>query len=163
VARLEKVAGVLSRWLNWIGAGVLIVVMLLVCANIIGRSIPFLGPIKGTYDLVGLLGGILLGFALGYAQLQKANIRVEILVSRLQPRTRAIIDSITFFISIILFVLISWQHAKFATSIWQVGELSETLRVPFFPLIYALAFGCLILCLVLLVDFLKALAEVRKK
>jgi len=163
VARLEKVAGVLSRWLNWIGAGVLIVVMLLVCANIIGRAIPFLGPVKGTYDVVGLLGGILLAFALGYTQLQKRNISVEILVSHFRPRTRAIIDSVTFLISLVLFALIAWQHSVFATSIWKAGELSETLRVPFFPLIYAVAFGCVALCLVILLDFLKALAEVRKK
>jgi len=163
VARLEKVANVLSRWLNWIGAGALIAVMLLVCANIIGRAVPFLGPVKGTYDLVGLFGGIMLGFALGYTQLQKRNISVEILVSRLRPRTRAIIDSITFLMSLALFVLIAWHHSVYATSIWKVGELSETLRIPFFPLIYAVAFGCIALCLVLLVDFLKALAEVRKK
>lgn len=163
MARFERVVNFFNRWLNWMGAGALIAVMLLVCANIIGRAVPFLGPVKGTYDLVGLLGGIMLGFALGYTQLQKANISVEILVSRLRPRTRAIIDSITFFISFILFAVIAWQHSTFATSIWQVGEVSETLRVPFFPLIYAVAFGCIALCLVLLLDFLKVLAEVRKK
>jgi len=163
VAHLERVANFLNRWLSWVGAGALIAVMLLVCANIIGRSVPQWGPIKGTYDLVGLLGGIMLGFALGYTQLQKANISVEILVSRLRPRTRAIIDSVTFFISFVLFVLIAWQHTTYATSIWKVGELSETLKLPFFPLIYAVAFGCVALCLVILLDFLKALAEVRKK
>lgn len=163
MTRLERVANFLNRWLNWVGAGALIAVMLLVCANIIGRAVPQLGPIKGTYDLVGLLGGIMLGFALGYTQLQKRNISVEILVSRLRPRTRAIIDGITLFISFTLFALIAWQHSVYATSIWQVGEVSETLRIPFFPLIYAVAFGCIALCLVLLVDFLKALAEVRKK
>ncbi len=163
MARFERVVNFLSRWLNWVGAGALIAVVLLVCANIIGRAIPQLGPVKGTYDVVGLLGGILLAFALGYTQLQRANIRVDILVLRLRPRTRVIIDSITFFISFILFALIAWQHSKYATTIWRVGELSETLRIPFFPLIYAVAFGCIALSLVLLVDFLKALAEVRKK
>lgn len=163
MTRLEKAVTLLNRWLTWIGACALVAVTLLVCANVIGRGVPFLGPVKGTYDLVGLLGGIMLGFALGYTQLQKRNISVEILVSRLRPRTRALIDSITLLISFALFVLIAWQDFVFASGIWGSGELSETLRIPYFPLIYALAFGCIALCLVLLLDFLKALAEMRKK
>lgn len=158
---LERFTYFLSRWLNWVGAAALMTAVGLVCANILGRV--FIQPIKGVYEIVGFLGGVAIGFAMGYTQMRKGHIKVEIIVVRLRPRTQAILDSITCLICFVLFALMAWQHAIFATATRKVGEVSETLRIPFFPLIYGVAFGCVILCLVFMVDFLKSLAKAVKK
>jgi len=157
----ERLTYALNRWLNWIGAAALLLMVFLVCSNILGRL--FIQPIKGVYEIVGFLGGIAIGFAMGYTQIKKGHISVEILVLRLRPRARAIVNSIGYLICFFLFALMAWQHANFATSTWKVGEVSETLKIPFFPLIYGVAFGCIALCLVLLVDFLKSLSKAVKK
>jgi TRAP-type C4-dicarboxylate transport system permease small subunit len=159
--RLERFVYFVSRWLNWVGAAALIIMLILVCGNILGRV--FSHPIKGVFELVGFLGGALSACAMGFTQMRRGHISVEIVIIRVRPRIRAIIESITSIISVVLFALIAWQHAEFATATWKAGEVSETLKIPFFHLIYGVAFGCAVFCLVLLVDFFKAFSKAVKK
>ena len=49
----------------------------------------------------------------------------------------------------------SWQIAKYATTLLQTGEVTETLRFAYYPFTYGVALGCIALALALLVDFLK--------
>lgn len=162
MARFEKIVGALSRWLNWIAAAALVAVMLFVCANVFGRA-AFHLPIKGTFDIVSYLGVFVLACALAYTQLQKGNIHIEILVIRLSPRTQAIIDSVTFFIGFVLFTIISWQTTKYAILCSTVGERSEVLKLSSTPFVSVVALGCMVLSLVLLIDFLKSFARAVKK
>lgn len=162
MARFEKIVHVFTRLLNWIAATALVAVMLFVCANVLGRA-AFSLPVKGTFDIVSYLGVFVLAWALAYTQVQKGNIDIEILVIRLSPRTQAIIDSITFFISFALFTVISWQTTKYAILCWTVGERSEVLKLSSTPFVSAVALGCMALSLVLLIDFVKSFARAVKK
>jgi len=44
----------------------------------------------------------------------------------------------------------------FAIDMKRSGELSMTALVPFYPYVYGIAFGCVLLCLVILADFIKS-------
>jgi hypothetical protein len=44
---------------------------------------------------------------------------------------------------------------KYGMDLRRYGEVSSTLRIPFYPLVYALAICCFIQCLVLLCDLVK--------
>jgi hypothetical protein len=56
----------------------------------------------------------------------------------------------------VFFALVSWQIAKYATTLWKTGELTETLRIVYYPFTYGVAFGCATLSLVFLTDLLKS-------
>jgi hypothetical protein len=43
-----------------------------------------------------------------------------------------------------------------------MGEYSETLRIPYYPFAYAVAAGCFLLALTLLLDFLEVLLGKEK-
>jgi len=55
----------------------------------------------------------------------------------------------------IFFSLAGWQAAKWGTNLWRVNELSETLRIIYFPFVYGVALGCGVIALVLLLDMIK--------
>ena len=55
----------------------------------------------------------------------------------------------------IFFAVLGWQISRLATTIWKTGEVTETLRIVYYPFTYGVALGCFLLALVLLVDFLK--------
>jgi len=135
--------------------------MLLACGNMVLRVPGY--PIEGTYELVGFFAAIVAAFALGYTQLEKGHIRVDILVSRLPLRVQVVLDTITHFFSVILFALASWRVAVFARSYWKAGEVSETLNIIYYPFTYAVALGCAFISLVLILDFVKTLAQAVKK
>ena len=135
--------------------------MLLTVGNMIMRQVYL--PFGGTAEVIGWLAALVAAFALGYTQLQKGHTRVDILLSRFPPRAQSVIDSIMFFIGMVLFGVATWQIVKLASRYWELGSVSETLYIIFFPFIYTVALGCALLCLVLLLDFLKSLAQAVKR
>ena len=132
----------------------------LTCANIFLRAI--WTPVKGTYELMGFLGAIVTAFALGYTQMKRGHIGIDLVVNQFSPRTRKMLNGINYLICMIFFALAGWQIAKWATILWKTGEVTETLRIIFYPFTYGVALGCIVLAIGLLVDFLKVLAEGKK-
>lgn len=154
----ERIVYCLSRWLNWVAGGSLVVMMLLVCANVFLRLLH--RPILGTYEIVGFLGGTLISFGLAYTTVKQGHIAVELVVSRLPNRIQGIIISTVSLLSILLFAIISWRSVCYAINLAQSGEMSQTLRIPFFPLLYGLGFACALVCLVLLIELFKSMAQI---
>ena len=161
MTRLETIINALNRWLSWIAGGLLVAMMLFTVGNMLMREVYV--PFVGTCEVVGWLAALVAAFALGYTQIHRGHTRVDILVSRFSPRVQSIIDSIMFFIGMVLFAVATWQIVELASRYWEMGSVSETLYIIFFPLIYAVALGCALLCLVLLLDFLKSLAQAVKR
>ena len=162
MTHLERISNVLSRWVNWIAGGILVAIMLITVVNMILRAVWV--PLAGLSQGVGFLSAIVVAFALGYTQIRRGHVAIDIVVSRFSPRAQAIIDSIIYFMSMVLFGLIAWQVTRLAGHHWEIGSTAESLwNIVFFPLMYMVALGCALLCLVLLVDFLKSLAQAVKK
>jgi TRAP-type C4-dicarboxylate transport system permease small subunit len=155
--RFERIATTINKKANWIACGAAAIMMAFVCCDIILRY--FGHPIKGSNDVVQLLSVLLVAFAMGYTQVLKRHASVSLVISRFSPRAQGIIASITSILSIGLFIMVAWQIYALAGRTWLSGELSMTLRIPFYPLIYGLALGCVLMCLVLAVDFLKSLGK----
>jgi len=152
---LERVNRVLIRILMIVGGCFLVGMILLTCANIFFRIVWL--PVRGTFELMGFFGAIIAAFALGYTQVRRGHIAVDILVNSFSKRTRRILDFLNSLICMLFFGIVSWQIATWATTLWETGEVSETLQIIFYPFVYAVALGFAILTLVLLVDFLKSL------
>jgi len=134
--------------------------MLLVVGDITLRVI--WQPIPGTYDVVGFIGAVLVAFAIAYCAVRGGHISVELVVSRLPKRVQWIISSITGILGLGIFALATWQCLVLAKDMRRVGEVSMSAHIPFYPYIYGVAFGCALLCLVILVDLGKSLAKVAK-
>ncbi len=152
---LNRVTQFLNQVLMWIAGLFLGAMIILTCANIFIRSIWV--PIKGTYELMGYFGAVATAFALGYTQIKNGHISVDVLVLRFSKKTQRILGGINCLFCTIFFALVSWQIAKYAGTLWRTGELTETLRIVYFPFTYGVAFGCAALSLVFLTDLLKTL------
>lgn len=156
---VSKVTDLMERFLHpWMMrvAGVALIVMLgIACGNMFLRVLWL--PIKGTYELVGFLGAVVTSFALGYTQSQRGHIAVDIVVNRYPKRLQGMVEALNDLICGLFFGIVAWQVGKWAHTVWRTGEVSETLRIPFHPFTYGVAFGCGVLALVLFLQFLKAL------
>ena len=163
MARLEAIINALNKWLGWVAGGALVAMMLLTVGNMILRALPRCSPFGFTAEVVGWLAAMVVAFALGYTQINRGHVAVDIFVVRLRQRAQAVIDAIMSFIGMVLFGVATWQIVELASRVWEIGLVSATLKISFFPLIYLVALGCAFLCLVLLLDFLKSLAQVVKR
>ena len=132
----------------------LIGMIVLTCANIFIRQ--FYIPIRGTFELMGYAGAVVTAFALGYTQFTNGHISVDVLVNAYPKSLKRIVSIINYGICCAFFLITSWQVVQKALTLKNAGELSETLRIIYYPFTFAVAFGCLILALALFTDFLKA-------
>ena len=152
---LEKINLFLNRMLLFIGGVFLVSMIFLCCANIFLR-IGWM-PIRGTFELMGFFGAIVTAFALSHTQNKRAHISVNVLIDTFATKTRHIIRGINNLICFVFFLIVAWQMAVKAGVLMQAGEVTETLRIIYYPFTYAVAFGCLILAFTFLTDLLKAL------
>ena len=154
---LDKISHALNQILVWIAGIFLVTMILLTCANIFLRIVWM--PVKGTFELMGFFGAIVTAFALGYTQIKRGHIGIDIVVDQFSAKTQRILNSINYSICMIFFAIAGWQVTKWATTLLKTGEITETLRIIFYPFTYGVAIGCFVLALVLLVDLLKVLIQ----
>jgi TRAP-type C4-dicarboxylate transport system permease small subunit len=154
----EKAAYAAARWLNWISAAAIIAIMVIVCINVIGRSM-FGMPFKGTVDVVSLLGALAIGGSIAHTQKIKGHIRISLFVERLPQWIQSIIAALVYLLSLAIFGLITWQSILFVRQNQEVGELSEVLKIPIAPFAALVSLGCMALTLILLIDFVYAVTN----
>jgi len=157
VPYLEKMSTFLNKLLFGFAGITLIGMVLLTCTNIFLRCVWL--PIKGVYEFMGFFGATVTAFALGYTQMKRGHVGIDVVVNQFSARTRRILNGINYFICMTFFALAGWQIAVWGTTIWRTGEVTETLRIIFFPFVYAVASGCIALCLVFVVELLKVFME----
>jgi TRAP-type C4-dicarboxylate transport system permease small subunit len=154
---LEKIRNFLDKVFLVLGGVAVLALMTLATGNVCGRI--FGMPYAGAYELVAFLGAVVTAFALGYTQRKKSHIVVDILTETFRPGVKKLLDGISYFIGMVFFALISWVIFKWGIMIAGSGEVSETLKIAYYPFIYSVAAGFAFLCLTLLLDFLHAVLK----
>lgn len=155
IIALEKASLLLNRGLAWLAGIFLVLMMLLVVGNGLIRNIYV--PFYGTPEIVGWLGALTTAFALGYTQLHKGHIDIDILVEKFPDSLKRWLHGIMLLASTVFFLLITWKIFQYALTVMENGNLSETMRIAFYPIIILADFGFLGLSLALLVEWLKLL------
>jgi TRAP-type C4-dicarboxylate transport system permease small subunit len=151
---LEKISVFLNRSLSWIGGVFLVGMIVLTCGNIVFRLVWV--PIRGTFELMGYFGAIVTAFALGYTQMKRGHIAVDVLVNSFSVKRRKVVDTINYTVCFLFFGVAAWQIAIKATTLMNTGEITETLRIIYYPFTYGVALGCAVLSLVLFTDLIKS-------
>ena len=152
---LEKISNVLNQALLWIAGLFLLAMITISGANIVLRLFGL--PIRGTFELMGYFGAVVTAMALGYTQTKRGHIAVDILVLRFSEKTQRILLAVNHLVCMAFFIIVALQVYKYATTLWETGEVTETLQIVYYPFTYAVALGCLILAFTFFVDFLKSL------
>jgi TRAP-type C4-dicarboxylate transport system permease small subunit len=133
--------------MNILAATAVFAMMMLTCADVFLRV--FRHPIPGTYEIVGFLGALYVSFSLAHTSHLKGHIAVDFLIQKFSSKTRSVAARINDCLSAILFALITWQTFVYAGRLKSAGEVSMTLHLPVFPIIYGIGAGCALLFVLL--------------
>ena len=140
----------LSRMMYIVSGIALAGSMFLTSTDVLLRS--FKSPIIGTYEVVGLLGAITIGFSIPQTTRLNGHVMMDFVTSRLPHGLEGILHSATRILGIILFGIIGSNLMAFGSDFRRVGEVTPTLQIPLYPAAYGIAFCCLVECLVLIVQ-----------
>ncbi|KPK23085.1 MAG: hypothetical protein AMK69_18625 [Nitrospira bacterium SG8_3] len=149
-----------SRKLNILSGIALVIMMGLVFINVALRAV--WQPILGTYEFTGFLASLTITFALAHCASEKGHIAITIIADWLPPRVQAILDSFVAILGTALYAVISWQSVRYAIHMIKIGEVSPATATPFYPFIFAVAFGLLMLALILLNDVFQSIRKIFK-
>jgi TRAP-type C4-dicarboxylate transport system permease small subunit len=142
-----------SSVLAAVAAASLTFLMLLTIADVVLR---ILGrPIVGTYELVAQGGAIAIGLSLPLTSWVRGHIYVDSFVARLPRLPRAALNIATRLLVLGLFLLLGWNLLKYGLDLRRAGEVTPTLRVPFFPVALGVGGSCLVESLVMVADIVK--------
>lgn len=147
-----------NRALAVVAGIALIAMMLFTVADMVLRALG--RPVAGSYEVIGWLSAASMALALGYAQLHKGHVAIGLVVERMRPRARAVVDALVGLASLLLFAAVAWYVASYGVVLHESGSLSETLKAIVYPWVYVVAIGCAGLALALLTDFLRALGRI---
>ena len=146
---LQKVSKILST----IGGAALTFMMCLTVADVLLRA--WGRPILGTYELVSLTLAIVIGFSIPKVSLDRGHVYMEIVLEKLSKRDRAIMNTFTRMLGLILFAIIGYNLFLIGNEFHVSGEVSSTLKLPFFPISYFVGVCCFIECFVFMFDIVK--------
>jgi TRAP-type C4-dicarboxylate transport system permease small subunit len=146
----------LSEWMQVVSGAALVLIMLLTVADVCLRNL-LQKPIVGTFEIVGLGGAVIIGFAIPITSWLRGHIFVDFFVQGFSKGWQAAFNIGTRVLCIGLFILIAWNLFIYANSLYASGEVTLTRQLPFYPIAYGLSVCCIIQCLVLISDITKIL------
>ncbi len=149
---LERLSVVLNLVFLTLGGISVLALMCVATGNVVLRILHI--PFRGAYEIVSFLGAIVIAFSLGYTQQRKSHIVVDILTEKFPAGLARLLDTLSHFVTMVFFGVVSWQIYTWGMKIWESGELSETLKIIYHPFIFAVSLGFASLSLTALAQFI---------
>lgn len=173
--RLLRWANAWSRAAIWVAGALTLVSALYISADVITRKF-FSFSLGGSDELSGYAFAISVSWALAFATLQRANIRIDAIYQHLPPRLCALLDWISL-VSLSVFIVFLTRYASDVAMVsWQRDATANTvmatpLWIPQSLWVLGLIWLCIVLALMLIrasvalvtgdVDTVRRIAGVR--
>jgi TRAP-type C4-dicarboxylate transport system permease small subunit len=147
---LSKQTEGLCNILNFIAGCALTCMMLLTVSDVILRF--FKIPIIGAYELVAFGGGLVIGLSLPITTFRKGHILVDDFIKKFSRGVRNAFHLITRILGLVLFSVLGWNMYLMGMDMIRSGEVSLTLQLPFYPVVFGIGVACIVMCLVFIVQ-----------
>jgi TRAP-type C4-dicarboxylate transport system permease small subunit len=82
-------------------------------------------------------------------------VQVDLILEKLKPGPQRIVNIITRVVGILLFIFIACNFFLYGGDVKRTGEVSSSFKIPYYPVVYALAFSFLFQGLTILYDLVE--------
>ncbi len=152
-----------NRWAGKTACWLFVPLMLIVTLDVTLRYL-FNRPTAWAWDVNVQLAGALVLLGGGYAFVEGGHIGIDVLVTGLSPRKRALIDVITFFFFLFAIGVLVWHGTQAAwVSVQSREVLSTYFAPPIYPFKCLMAVGFLLLLLQGTAKFIRDLSILIRK
>jgi TRAP-type C4-dicarboxylate transport system permease small subunit len=155
--QIVKTINLLIRVGAYLAIVALVSMMLLTVCDVFLRY-AFNCPILGGMEITESMMITLAFLAIAYCALEKGNVKMDILVSRLPSRGQVAFDIVGYILCLVLSIPMAWCYLTEAFDIQRLGQVSTILRIPAYPFYLVVFFGCTMLSIVLLIELVKIAA-----
>ena len=153
MANPSDVLRFISKVLNFIAGGAVTFMMLLTVADVLLRAGGH--PIIGTFEIVALLLALVIGFGIPQVSLDRGHVYMDFVLEKFSKRGRKVMNTFTRVLCLFLFVFIGYNLFNVGARFHASGEVSATIKIPFYPVVYGVAVCCLLECCVFIFDIVR--------
>jgi TRAP-type C4-dicarboxylate transport system permease small subunit len=158
----KKITDALIIALYVLGAVALMVMMFIVVGNSLGRTF-FNLPIFGAIEIAGLAGVVVVAVSIGFAQRDRTNVVVDVIIDRLSQRKARIADIVSLLFTLAALGLLLYAIINDAVESLTDGEATFISDIPIAPFKITWAVGVAILCIYTIRHLIKAIGNGRKE
>ncbi len=164
VSQYNVVVTWISRVMAAIAALVLGAMMMIGVADVCGRFF-FNKPIEGSFELGGILLVTAGTWGMAYCQMQKTNIRIDVITARFPKRAQPVFNIFAYLFCIVATGVTTWRTSLMTHEymVSTLGNLTPTLQIPYWPFMLTLAMGFAWLTVIFIYDLFKSIKEVCKR
>jgi TRAP-type C4-dicarboxylate transport system permease small subunit len=116
-------------------------------------------PIYGVYDTTRVLLVIAVACCLGQTQLKRGHIAIDFATSRFNEHRQATITAVYDMVSLAVFLMIVWRTFVHAGVLKGSGDATETIFIPYYPLVYLIGANALIVSAIIVLQLIKFCRE----
>jgi TRAP-type C4-dicarboxylate transport system permease small subunit len=142
-----------SKLLNIIAGIAVTVMMFLTVADVLLRAGGH--PIIGTYEIVSLLLALVIGFGIPQVSLDRGHVYMDFFLEKLSKRGKKVMNTMTRLFCIFFFLPLGYNLFNVGARFHASGEVSATIKIPFYPVAYGVAVCCLLECCVFIFDIVR--------
>ena len=153
----RRIARMLAA-LEYIGMAFVILMMTLTVVHAVGRY-GFDQPITGLIEMSCFMLVIIIFLTIPHTQVMKGHICITLVVDRFPQRTQAIIDSITYTLSLALSIVALWQSVVRGIYLSGSGYVTAMLGIPHFPFVFIVALGWGLIALAILLQLIHFIGQ----
>lgn len=154
-----KIIRIVNRVLGYVASGFLIILMMLTVVDVFLRFF-FNSPLTGTTEMSQLMMVIIVFPALGWAAIDRAHIKVDLLVRLIPDEPKAVLNTVTFVIALGIYAIITWQSFKEAAV---VNRQTSLIHLPFAPFYWLMSVSLAVFCLAILALIIEEIGEAVKR
>jgi len=143
----------ISKLLNFTAVVALTFMMFLTVVDVLLRAGGH--PIIGTYEIVALSLALVIGFAIPQVSLDRGHVFMEFLLEKFSQKGKNVMNTLTRVLCLMLFAFIGYNLFHVGAGFRASGEVSATIKLPFYPVAYAVAVCCLLECCVFIFDIVR--------
>jgi TRAP-type C4-dicarboxylate transport system permease small subunit len=143
----------ISKFLNIVAGIAVTFMMFLTVADVLLRAGGH--PIIGTFEIVALLLALVIGFGIPQVSLDRGHVYMDFLLEKLSKRGKNVMNTITRLFCIIFFLPLGYNLFNVGARFHASGEVTATIKIPFYPVAYGVAVCCLLECCVLIFDIVR--------
>lgn len=153
--RLVKAIDFTNVSIGKVASSLMILMALVIIYEVILRGF-FNMPTIWAHEISGMMFGGTFMLGAGYILYHGGHVRVDILISRLRPRTQALINIITHLVMALFCVVVLWKSWHYAVLAFVGMHVSDSGWQPvLFPIKFVLVFGIFLLLLQLLAKYIR--------
>ena len=135
-----KITTFINRTMSVVAMAVLCLMMLLTTIDVLGRYL-FDKPVQGTFELTEIMLATIVFCSLAFCQFSKGHISVDIVVSRFPKKTQKVIESLNYFVTIVVLGLIAWMSFQNGMMLKESMDVTMILGIPVYPFVLLASLG----------------------